>query len=115
MQLPHGNANTAAGPRSISSEKHVLATAVFAAHEAWCVDGQRASLRRVQQRQVNPPVLGSLAMLNALRRLVKENAEVDLEIEPGMVQGQELKFHGEGEAHADGKRRYFNGRGGGRM
>jgi DnaJ-class molecular chaperone len=38
-----------------------------------------------------------------LTRLIKENAEVDLEIEPGMVQGQELKFHGEGEAHADGR------------
>eukprot|EP00730_Choanoeca_flexa_P012546 TRINITY_DN437_c0_g1_i1.p1 TRINITY_DN437_c0_g1~~TRINITY_DN437_c0_g1_i1.p1 ORF type:complete len:363 (+),score=97.90 TRINITY_DN437_c0_g1_i1:50-1138(+) len=36
-------------------------------------------------------------------KLIKENVEVDLEIEPGMVQGQELKFHGEGEAHADGE------------
>lgn len=35
-------------------------------------------------------------------KLVPDYVELDLEIEPGMVQGQELKFHGEGEPHADG-------------
>ncbi|EDQ86393.1 uncharacterized protein MONBRDRAFT_33863 [Monosiga brevicollis MX1] len=36
-------------------------------------------------------------------KLTHEHVELDLEIEPGMVQGQELKFHAEGEPHADGE------------
>jgi hypothetical protein len=44
----------------------------------------------------------SVAQPPLFPRLTKEHTEIDLEIEPGMVQGQELKFVGEGEPHPDG-------------
>lgn len=36
------------------------------------------------------------------QRMVTEYEEIDVEVEPGMVEGQEMVFHGEGEPHIDG-------------
>ena len=38
--------------------------------------------------------------------MVTEYVELDVEIEPGMVEGQEIVYHGEGEPHVDGARRW---------
>eukprot|EP00055_Hartaetosiga_balthica_P008199 m.29631 g.29631 ORF g.29631 m.29631 type:complete len:367 (-) comp6172_c0_seq1:174-1274(-) len=36
-------------------------------------------------------------------KMVTEHIEIDIEVEPGMVQGQEISFVGEGEPHIDGE------------
>merc|ERR1711934_589815 len=36
-------------------------------------------------------------------KMVTEYVELDVEIEPGMVEGQEIVYHGEGEPHVDGE------------
>lgn len=37
-----------------------------------------------------------------MHRMVTEYLELDVEVEPGMVEGQEIIYHGEGEPHVDG-------------
>lgn len=41
--------------------------------------------------------------INAAHRLVNEERLLELEVEPGMVDGQETKFTAEGEPHLDGE------------
>ena len=38
----------------------------------------------------------------AIRRFVSEEHNLEVEVEPGMMDGMEHKFHSEGEPHMDG-------------
>lgn len=47
--------------------------------------------------------LWSVLTLDVITRFVNEEHHLEFEVEPGMMEGMEHKFHSEGEPHMDGE------------